>query len=225
MSDFGLSATIGTWGNVLTDYYGTKYDKQENELAYGRNVAMMQYQNWYNSPAQQMQRLKDAGLNPHLMYGKGEMGQMQGELPKYNPTVAAKSRKMMTPIDLTAIAEARKSSAEADKASAEAEVIRDYNSHFKTAKLSEWNQARMVTEEMMVRYNVMWENYDKFKEMTWQMINNDWTIKNFEAWLANQNMSKNDSLAARKIFEYLDKSGMQKKLEDIFLNRFNNQWK
>lgn len=28
-------------------------------------------QNEYNSPAQQMRRLKEAGLNPHLIYGKG----------------------------------------------------------------------------------------------------------------------------------------------------------
>lgn len=29
------------------------------------------YENWYNDPAQQMERLRQAGLSPHLVYGKG----------------------------------------------------------------------------------------------------------------------------------------------------------
>ena len=40
-----------------------KFDKQ-----------MYDYQNAYNTPSAQMQRLKDAGLNPALMYGQGTTG-------------------------------------------------------------------------------------------------------------------------------------------------------
>lgn len=38
-----------------------------------RKAALMDWnrENAYNSPAQQMQRLKEAGLNPHLVYGNG----------------------------------------------------------------------------------------------------------------------------------------------------------
>lgn len=42
------------------------YDKQK-----GDNLAFWTQQNEYNSPAQQMKRLKEAGLNPALMYGGG----------------------------------------------------------------------------------------------------------------------------------------------------------
>lgn len=35
---------------------------------------MWQKTNEYNSPAMQMQRYKDAGLNPHLIYGQGNNG-------------------------------------------------------------------------------------------------------------------------------------------------------
>ena len=35
---------------------------------------MFDYQNLYNTPVQQMKRLKDAGLNPALMYGQGTTG-------------------------------------------------------------------------------------------------------------------------------------------------------
>lgn len=59
-------------------------NKAEAELAYQRQMDMQQYMNWYNSPEQQMQRYKDAGLNPHLIYGQGTPGNMTSA-PSYNP--------------------------------------------------------------------------------------------------------------------------------------------
>lgn len=44
------------------------------------NLEMWNMQNKYNSPVEQMARLKEAGLNPHLMYGKGTLGQA-GQMP------------------------------------------------------------------------------------------------------------------------------------------------
>jgi hypothetical protein len=38
--------------------------------------------NRYNAPAQQMQRFKDAGLNPHLIYSKGTSGN-QAQIAQY----------------------------------------------------------------------------------------------------------------------------------------------
>lgn len=48
------------------------WDKQN---AY--NYEMWNEQNQYNSPQSQMARFKDAGLNPHLIYGKGNPGNAQ----------------------------------------------------------------------------------------------------------------------------------------------------
>lgn len=42
----------------------------ENEYA----LKLWHMQNSYNSPQEQMARLKEAGLNPHLMYGQGTVG-------------------------------------------------------------------------------------------------------------------------------------------------------
>lgn len=44
----------------------------EKEKAYAEE--MWTKQNAYNSPAAQMQRMKEAGLNPNLMYGQGTTG-------------------------------------------------------------------------------------------------------------------------------------------------------
>lgn len=53
---------------------GLEFNKAEAERARQYNTSMLQYQNAYNSPAQQIQRMKAAGLNPDLMYGNGQLG-------------------------------------------------------------------------------------------------------------------------------------------------------
>lgn len=65
--------------------------------------------NEYNHPVSQMQRFKDAGLNPHLMYGQGDNGNTsmpqapKQEVPNYNFADAAmayvSTKKQQTEID------------------------------------------------------------------------------------------------------------------------------
>ena len=51
------------------------YDRAEWDRTYDKTrkdaISDRDYNNKYNSPEQQMIRLKDAGLNPHLVYGNG----------------------------------------------------------------------------------------------------------------------------------------------------------
>lgn len=63
-------------------------DKEMWNLQTDWNRKMWDLQNEYNLPANQMQRLRDAGLNPNLIYGTGAAGgqaaQVQrAEMPKY----------------------------------------------------------------------------------------------------------------------------------------------
>lgn len=62
-------------------------NKAEAELAYQRQVAFWEMQNLYNSPASQMQRFRDAGLNPHMIYGHGTPGNATST-PTYHPARA-----------------------------------------------------------------------------------------------------------------------------------------
>jgi hypothetical protein len=55
-------------GNYLTDRAANRADFLENRMY---EKQLWQEQNTYNSPEQQMQRLKAAGLNPMLVYGHG----------------------------------------------------------------------------------------------------------------------------------------------------------
>lgn len=49
--------------------------KQNYQQSYADSIKFWQMENEYNSPEMQMQRLKDAGLNPHLVYGQGATAQ------------------------------------------------------------------------------------------------------------------------------------------------------
>lgn len=59
-------------------------NKAESELAYQRSIEEWHRQNMYNSPEAQMARFKQAGLNPHLIYGQGNSGNASGP-PSYAP--------------------------------------------------------------------------------------------------------------------------------------------
>lgn len=70
----GISA-LGTGGQFMaTSKLNRKTMNWNNQQALrARDWALQDYamQNEYNSPKAQMQRLKEAGLNPHLVYGNG----------------------------------------------------------------------------------------------------------------------------------------------------------
>lgn len=53
------------------------------EYGYQKDLEMWQRQNEYNLPVNQIQRLKDAGLNPNLAYGMGNVGNANSS-PNYS---------------------------------------------------------------------------------------------------------------------------------------------
>ena len=48
-----------------------KFQSEENQKARDYNTQMWEKNNAYNDPTQQMERLKNAGINPHLAYAQG----------------------------------------------------------------------------------------------------------------------------------------------------------
>lgn len=59
-----------------------KHEKALQDEAYRKDLEMWQRQNEYNLPSAQMQRFRDAGLNPNLIYGQGSPGNAS-EMPRY----------------------------------------------------------------------------------------------------------------------------------------------
>lgn len=61
-----------------------EWNREMAELEFQRNLDMWNRNNAYNTPSAQMQRLKDAGLNPNLVYGTGTVsGNTSGQIPRY----------------------------------------------------------------------------------------------------------------------------------------------
>lgn len=60
------------------------YNRQMADLNYQRGLDMWNLQNEYNSPSASVQRLKDAGLNPALMYGGGSVAGNASTAPQSN---------------------------------------------------------------------------------------------------------------------------------------------
>lgn len=98
-------ASIGSQvGQGVGDIFGRKaqekYDANRQIEAEVRNLwytkKLIDYQNEYNSPKNQMKRLQEAGLNPMLVYGSGNMVGNQsgtGSAPTTAPTLSkAQSR-------------------------------------------------------------------------------------------------------------------------------------
>ena len=69
---------IGLGADIIGGAVGNRARRKEVDRAFRRSKEMFDYQNRYNTPAKQMERLKQAGLNPALMYGQGTTGNAQG---------------------------------------------------------------------------------------------------------------------------------------------------
>lgn len=88
--DVGLQAgsdivgSLINWGaTAQQNKKNRQFAEQMAEKEWKRNLDMWNMQNAYNTPSAQMKRFKDAGLNPHLIYGKGTSGN-SSTLPNYN---------------------------------------------------------------------------------------------------------------------------------------------
>jgi hypothetical protein len=79
-----ISGGASIIGNILGNIGG----KNRQRAADKANIKFWQMQNQYNDPAQQMARLKKAGLNPNLIYGQS-VGGATGQAGSVAPSKAA----------------------------------------------------------------------------------------------------------------------------------------
>lgn len=74
----GLTSFLPLIGTGVQALYNTFVGQQQSkdlmEYQYQLNQKAIRQQNQYNSPIAQMQRLREAGLNPNLVYGNGVEG-------------------------------------------------------------------------------------------------------------------------------------------------------
>lgn len=99
---FPVAAAIGAGASLLGNLFniGQANKTNQQQLAFQREMYGQQRQdslsdwnmnNEYNSPTQQMMRLKDAGLNPHLVYGNGALTTSQAPAASSTPFASLKA--------------------------------------------------------------------------------------------------------------------------------------
>jgi len=69
-----LAMALPVVGNIISNLIGAKAQSVHN-------MNLAQYQNRYNDPASQMNRFRQAGLNPNLIYTQGSAGNMSPIAP------------------------------------------------------------------------------------------------------------------------------------------------
>lgn len=87
-----LNSTIQNASNVYLTAKSKKEDRKFAERMYNKQVEDNR-RNWelaneYNLPSAQVQRLKDANLNPYLMYGNGASGLVSQSVQSASPSVS-----------------------------------------------------------------------------------------------------------------------------------------
>jgi hypothetical protein len=136
------------------------YQRQAADLAYSRNLEQWNRANAYDSPKEQMARLKAAGLNPMLVYGSGNAAggsnpSPQMSVPQGSYNYQAALRPQLDPISLINSlqgiemnrAQIRKTKAEAETAKSNAIValVTAMGAENRIPNLSKETQANLDT--------------------------------------------------------------------------------
>lgn len=126
---FGLGAgAINLGSTALANASNERMQREQNNW----NAMMWNLNNQYNSPANQIQRLKAAGMNPDLMYGNPSQGTSVAPAQGSNPI--SKQAMFIDPMTMAniGVAMAQKKNIEADTEQKEAQTtnITNENSKF-----------------------------------------------------------------------------------------------
>lgn len=106
-----FGALVGVAGGLIL---ANQQEKSNLELARFQDEANRRYlkeQLEYNSPAAQMKRFQEAGLNPHLIYGQGSPGNQ--ERPLQYPDIGRVDMRMLTSL-IPLLNQTRMTSAQVD---------------------------------------------------------------------------------------------------------------
>lgn len=78
-----IQMAVNNWTQAESNSRQRQFQKDQAEYAYRMDLEQWNRANRYNSPAEQMKRFQDAGLNPNLVYGRGESGNATSAPPRY----------------------------------------------------------------------------------------------------------------------------------------------
>lgn len=207
-----------------------RYNKQLAEYTFDRNLDMWMRNNKYNSPAEQMRRLNEAGLNPNLAYGSGNVGgNTGGAIPKYQEDAPdfSQQKPMVNPASAV---QGALMAAQIESIQATTDQI-GLDNYGKRIELGLPNKGQATPEGIDPEYgatrsgniksdqvyNTALKVYHEAQlsklKVDEQKFGN--AVKAYAARLANKNINPSDSLLARIVASILKNSGIR--LQDITL--------
>lgn len=194
-------------GNRWDEYTGktqqseqNKFNQQQADIAYAREIEMVDKANAYNSPKSQMERFSEAGLNPNLIYGQGTPGN-QTVIPRYQQVKSERRPNvdylgMITKV-LGMFADLNQKHAQTDNLRAMAELNKTMKS-LRTQELS--NISKLFPNQLEA---AILANRLKAQEITRAVYENAYREKG---------VNPNDPLPYRLISKLIDETGLLEKL-------------
>lgn len=223
--------TADMMSSNLTQLGSDILEKRQTEMANELNYAFWKLQNAYNDPSQQMARLRAAGLNPNLMYGKGTMGNSESrpQMQKSNAsgkmefntleTYMAQKQMELVPyqIDLT-------------KKQIKNQIVQEEINQEKLRKEKFWNKIYDYTDVQNVgavylrdvlapaekrewevknlkETNLSIENQHNIQKLQAQLLTGQIDLQNYEKGLNDMGLTKSDKTVYR-LFEQLIRNGI-----------------
>lgn len=97
-----LSTLVQPIAQIGSTLIQNRAQKKAQQREFANNKQMWNLANTYNSPTAQMSRLKEAGLNPNMIYGSGSsVGNTSTQTPKYQaPTIQRLPLETASPIEM-----------------------------------------------------------------------------------------------------------------------------
>lgn len=121
---FPILGALGAAGSLAGSIIGGINQRKANKRAYDQQLELWRMNNQYNHPSAQMQRLREAGLNPNLVYGQGARGATGQATAPSTPPVGATP----TPSNpITAFQNIQNSSLQTDNLRAQNTLLRNKN--------------------------------------------------------------------------------------------------
>lgn len=173
------AALVAGGSTLATNLWNSRLTKKSRKFA----LEQWQRENQYNHPTQQMQRLREAGLNPKLVYGNASGGTAgnAGSLP-----AVEQQKEMKNPLQ-SAGAAVQIQLAEAQKANIEADTV---------LKENQANQSIEQTINIRAQAEL---SRQKVYELEEDLAVKNMTIQDLEAKIESEFMSVRESMKYQEI--------------------------
>ena len=194
-----IGAVAGAGLQTLGQYWlNRRAAKDQRRLT----LEMWNRQNEYNHPAQQMERLKSAGINPHMAYAKGTINNVAAK-PGEFPAAAAPNLEGV----LSQFADISVKQAQANNLKAQTENLQQKT---KTEELTTLLTGAKAKTAELERFFFEDSYGTRQSLLDVQLVNGvlDANLKEFEKKLNSHGLTKSDQLLWRQIFNIGKQAGI-----------------